>query len=237
MRILFENIIKDADISSLQESLNYPASNLSHPYIKKRYQSNGSITDTITILFAEDRSANCIFYGNHNLTDLVIRLKDSGGITILTINITDPTDGNGREYFSTFTNIRSIEIDVTGPSPAPYLGGFAAGIYYQNINFLTGYPEGAQANWGVNKSPSGQTNVNNVKPLREFSFQFRERTKEDKDEFLSLIDENGPGPHWHDLTECDINFLPIQYATIVAYPGMQRNGRRYDNNLSIQESR
>lgn len=234
MRILFNNLIDDGDISSTDESLNYPATNISHPFLKKRFQST-STTSTITILFGSDQSINCLFYGEHNLTSLTIRLKDSGGVTLLTINVTGPTD-RGREYFEQYDNVRSVELDLVGPDPVK-LGGVGLGVYYQNLNFLSGYPQSGRITGRISKSPSGQTLVNRVKPLRTYSFTFRDREKDGKDEWLENIDNYAPGPLWMDLTECDIDFLEVIYASINGYPGAIRNGRRYDNALSIEEAR
>ena len=43
MRILFDNEALVASITSYYESANYPASNIIHPFLMKRYQATAEI--------------------------------------------------------------------------------------------------------------------------------------------------------------------------------------------------
>jgi hypothetical protein len=235
MRILFNNLITLAAITANDESLNYPATpNIADTFLKRRFQSSSS-TSTITILFSSDQDVNCIFYGLHNLTALTIRLKDLGGATLLTIPVSTIRDRGG-EYFALTSGVRSVELDLTGPDPV-YLGGIGLGVYYQSPDFLASFSEDGSQGPVFDKSRDGQVSVDKLKPLRVYPFAFRDRTVEDKDEFLDLIDSHFPGPLWFDLSECDQDFLGIIYATILQYPGMAKNGRRYDNSLQLEEAR
>ena len=235
MRILFNNYVEDATISANIVSLNYPPENLKHPYLKKRYQS---LVDnaTITVTFDSEKTLDCFFYGLHNMTSAEVRLYDSVDTLLLTVSISSPTANRGREYFTSTSGVAYAEIDITGGDPV-YLGGIGFGQYYQNLNFLSGYPESGNPTGSRSKSASGQALSDYIKPLRTYSFSFRDRDKSDKDNWLDLVDDTYPGPYWFDLTECDNTFLPVVYGTIQSYPGIVRNGKRYDNGLDIEEAR
>jgi hypothetical protein len=235
MRILFNDLIKSANISATNGSDNYPASNIAHPFLFKRFQTIAT-TSLITIAWSADVSVDSLFYGHHNISSMIVRLKDSGGVVLETVNVTSPTD-RGKVYFSqVWDNVRRIELDITGPNPTK-LGGVGCGVYYQNIDFLNDAPESGRRTGNFSKSPGGQSNNLYIKPLKTFAFSFRDRLTADKKIWLDLNDEYGRGPFWFDITEDNNEFLPVIYATIENYPGVARNGRRYDNALSIEESR
>ena len=136
MRILFNSLVNDASISATNESLNYPATNLQHPYIKRRFQATGT-SSTITLTYTADITTDCFFWSLTNATSITVTFKNSGGGTIDTINISSPNGRTEVEYIDSISNVRSIEIALTGSSDV-YIRGIGVGAYYQNLNFLSG---------------------------------------------------------------------------------------------------
>ncbi len=76
MRILFDNILEDGTITSLNAEEAYPVSNLISPFLRQIYQATGS-SDVITIAFDSDQIVDSIFWGFTNARRLRINLYDS----------------------------------------------------------------------------------------------------------------------------------------------------------------
>ena len=233
MRILFNNVFEDASFSATNESLNYPVPNLAHPFLRKRFQSS-STTSLITALFTEDQSMSCFFYGYHTLTTIVVVFKNSGGGTLLTLNITSPED-IGVEWFSTLTTVRSVDITITGASGV-FLGGVGSGLCYQMPDPLANYDPGNADNSDFIESPHGQTLQTYIEPLRELEFGFREL--ELKGEIDSRYKSVGVGkPLFFDLYEDNRDKEPPIYGKIVRSLNFPYSPRRYNFKLQIREAR
>jgi hypothetical protein len=116
MKALLNPIVRNnsGTITATNASINYDPNNIKHPYIKKRVQAVANI-QVITIPFSSAQSADCLFYGIHNLSGLTAVFKDSGGSTIDTIVVSTIND-IGVEYFTQIDGIRSIELTITTAS-------------------------------------------------------------------------------------------------------------------------
>lgn len=235
MRILFKNLFEEATVLATNESLNYPVTNLIHPFLRKRFQST-TTTSLITATFTEDQTMDCFFYGFHNLTGLTAVYKDSGGGTLYTLVVSDIQD-IGIEYFTALTTVRSVEITVTGASGFR-LGGIAGGVCFQMPDPLAAYDPGAQDNSDASESPDGQTLQNFVRPLREFDFGFRDQTgdlyKAVRDEYFAV----GIGkPLFMDLYEENRDKEEPIYAKLIDPLNFPYQARRHSFTIKAREAR
>jgi len=235
MRILFNNIFENASFLATNESLNYPVVNLAHPFLRKRFQST-STSSEVTASFTSDQIMSCLFYGFHNFSSMTVVFKNSGGSTLLTLNITSPDD-IGVEYFTTLTTVRSVVFTVTG-AIGFYLGGVGGGACYSMPDPLAPYSPGDADNSDFVETPDGQTLQNFVTPLLEYEFGFRDQSgavyKEIKTNYRSV---GGGKPLFIDLYEENRDKEPPIYGKITAVPGFTYQPRRYNFTLKIREAR
>ncbi len=235
MRILFDNLFENASISATNESLNYPAINLVHPFLEKRFQSSG-VSSVITLDFTEDQTMDCFFYAFHNTTSLSVVYKNSVAATLLTLNISSPEDV-GIEYFASLTTIRSVEITINGPDPV-YLGGVGGGVCYQMPDPLADYEPGNADNSDPVESPFGQTLQNYIKPLRALKYGFRENENSARKEIDTRYKSVGKGkPIYFDLYEDTREKEEPIYGKITNDLGFSYSPRRYNFELNILEAR
>lgn len=235
MRILFDPIVRNysGTISATNASINYSANNIKHPFLRKRIQAS-TTSQVITIPFTVDQSADCLFYGIHNLSSLVAVFKNSGGGTVGTVTISSPdTENVNVEYFTQIDNIRSIEVTITTASSYAKLGGFECGVYYQMPYAYTSYPSETIDNSRASKSGGGQVTVDDITKLRGFGFKLLEVSYTIEQEIKTNYYLNGKRPCYIDLFETDGVAI---YATIEKPISSQRNENTYAIDLEIQEA-
>ena len=235
MRILFDDLVRSATLSSTYESANYPAQNLAHVFVKKRYQATAS-PDTVTIAWAADQAINCIFYGFHNVTGLVFTLKASGGSTLKTVTVSDP-DEYGAEYFSVVSGVRSVSIAVTGAA-GMYVGKVSMGEYYQAPDPDDGFDEPLTDNTSVVRSPGGQTLATRSVPLLGLSVVFSGKTRSEWVEFRDLYRSISKGATiWVDFSEDDHSFMAPLYCAFNDSPKREKIAGQYSWTAELMESR
>ncbi len=236
MRILFDNEALNAAITSYYESVNYPASNIIHPFLVKRYQATAD-TDTITLTFDTEFSASCVFYGFTNATSIVVKFYNVSDVLIHTETIADPQQ-RGAEFFAQVDDISYIEIEITTDMIAVYLGGFAVGVEFALPDPVADWSDAPVDNSDISDSPGGQTLVSKFDPLDAHVFHFRDVIRDTAIAIRDAGKDVGAGGHiWVDAFEEDHAFMQPMYATLRALPSVVKNGRRYDLSLSIQEAR
>lgn len=235
MKILFENVFENASFSATNESLNYPIPNIVHPFLHKRFQSSGT-SSVVTATFTTDQIVSCFFYGYHNITSLVAVFKNSGGGTLLTLNITSPDD-IGVEWFTMLTTVRSVEMTITGASGF-YIGGVGTGQCYTMPDPLASYDPGFADNSEFVESPHGQTLQSYVEPLRELEYGFRDLTLEIRKEISDRYKAVGIGkPLFLDLYEENRSKEPPIYGKILNALSFPYSPRRHNFTLKIREAR
>ena len=235
MRILFDNLFRNSSFSSTNGSLNYPASNLAHPFLRRRFQSI-STSSVITASFTTDQTFDSFYYGFFNLTSLSVEFKNSIGTVLRTINITSPED-IGAEHFSQTGSVRSVDITVSGPSGF-YLGGIGGGLSYQMIEPVAAYDPSFDDNSSFAESPQGQTLQNFITPLRELEFSFRDVTGTIYQEVSERYKSVGVGlPLWIDLFEDNRDKEPPLYGKIISSPSFPYADLRHAFTLSFREAR
>lgn len=132
MRILFNNLILDDDVDLLSVSVsdNYPLENLKNRVLTKRTQSlSGDLNFTVT--FPSPVTINCICFGYTNGTSITVK-----GIT------QDIEHKSNMIYFAEET-LSTFDVSISGTEDI-YLGGIAAGLYYQMPDPLNNFGVGIQ---------------------------------------------------------------------------------------------
>lgn len=100
MKILFDNILENGEQSATNESLNYPASNLVHPFLRKRFQSTGQ-QSTAKLIAPVVGDIDAIAHGYTNAEKISAEIyKESVGVSSFisqayTNEVTSPTDLTG----------------------------------------------------------------------------------------------------------------------------------------------
>ena len=83
MTILFDGKVRTATaISATNPSINYPAENIQHPFLAKRFQGSTS-SSVITITLDEAVTIDCFFYALHNLNALTAVLKSDSSLSLI----------------------------------------------------------------------------------------------------------------------------------------------------------
>lgn len=236
MRILFDGKVKLAEtITATNSSINYPATNIGHPWLARRFQST-STSSVITITLDDEYDIDCFFYGLHNLTALTAVFKNLGGSTIGTIVVSDIND-IGREYFTAIPDVKSIELTISVSSGNAYIGGFEVGEYYQMPDIINNFPLGLRDPSLRRKSRGGQITGDKIRPLRNYNFKFREILKDQVDEMLENYITAGKEPIFMDITEGDRDYLPPIYCEILEPFEPLKSNRRFTDSLKIEEAR
>lgn len=236
MRILFDNLIDNATITSLHASLNYPVENLQDNVLRRRYQCSED-EDTITIIFEQTNNLiTDFFYSFTNAEYLQLRLYQTYGILVYTLTINNP-QSDTQSYNFTGVDAAYAELDIRGDEGV-YLGGLALGEAIQFPDPKNKWNEPLADNSLFSESLGGQTNHEYIEPLREYPFDFENTPVEDKNYYIGLIKDLGIGkPVYIDPFERNHNFMMPIYAKFTRQPGPSKNGRVYDWNINIKEAR
>lgn len=200
MKVLFNNLVKDATITALSENANYPAENLASQFLKLKYKSTG-INDTITVTFDDSVSASCFFYSYTNASSMTVKLYSSSSVLLDTITV-DCTYSSGAEYFTQYNNVRWFTIEAACPATEDlYIGGIALGLA---TDFP--YPNGTFAkqisdNSSSDSSTDGQTSNQYIEPLTGYVLQFEGVERTTYHTLFELFKQVGSGHIWIDIAE------------------------------------
>ncbi|RLI54166.1 MAG: hypothetical protein DRP09_13775, partial [Candidatus Thorarchaeota archaeon] len=135
MRIMTKNIIEDnSTISMTNVYVNYPVENIYSNMLEEIAQSSSNST-VITINFTSDQSADSIFFGFHNASNITFVFKNSVGSTIGTETFVNPTVED-KLYFTKLTTIRAIEVTMTTGESTVFVGNISVGVYTQLYNIV-----------------------------------------------------------------------------------------------------
>ena len=238
MKIIYDNVLLGYDsITSDNESINYPAVNIADEILEKRYQFTYGSSDQITIELEESEYINSIFFAFTNATQLDFKLYDVYDTLLASHSFTSITANCDAYHFTSRYFVKKIIIDVTAVSGG-YLGGVAAGEYYDLGSPTSPWEEGFVDNSVVESSPYGQSSQSYVEPIPENTWLFREYTREKINELKAIYQSLGVGfKIWVDPFEDSIDFIDPFYARITAPIRPQKNGRRYDFEFSVSEAR
>ncbi len=236
MRVLFDNLVVPATLTTDEPNESYPVTNLAHPFLRRKYQSVASPA-IITVTFAGDSTVDCLFYGWHNLTSLIMRLYNSGDALLDTITVASPESGVGSEFFTAVPAVAYAEVEIAGT--VPYLGGLGIGEYYELPRPIGDFSEGLDDRGVVVASTSGQAQQLYVEPLKTRNYTLQEMTRATRAEVAALMLTAGIGrPLWLDAFYLDHDYESPMYCRIVREWVTTKNGRRYDaRSIEFKEMR
>jgi hypothetical protein len=238
MKVLFTNAAESATISATSVNTAYPISNIVHQFLRKVFKAAASST-TINIVFSAATLINCLYFGYHNLTSLVITLKNAGGVTIYTTTISNPEDVFALHLGSVYS-VSSISIVATCASGSVVrIGGIACGteLTFPDPDSTSTYTH--TDNSSSSSSPGGQILTNNFAPLRKETYTF---TSISGDEFNSInlaYETIGIGAHiWADFYESSHAPRTPMYCVITDTPSFDREEQnKYTGSITFQEAR
>lgn len=200
MKVLFNNLVKDATITALSENANYPAENLASQFLKLKYKSTG-IDDTITVTFDDSVTADCFFYSYTNATSMTIKLYSSGSVLLDTITV-DCTYSSGSEYFTSQNSVRWFTIEAACPATEDlYIGGIGFGVStdfpYPTANFAKQIIDNSESD----TSTDGQVANQYIEPLTSYTMSFYGVERSEYHSIFSLFKSVGSGHIWIDIAE------------------------------------
>lgn len=264
MKILFDNLIKDATIASVNAAPNYPARNLQDGFLRRRYQVEGT-SDSLSVQFDGNISINCIYMGFiGNISDIAVTMYSGGqalDLTFDSIHIAEENviriydtdviamfaggaadyfdDYSGLEFvsrhFNTITGVDEIRISYNGTDPF-YVGGLSAGLCVDIPPAIVQWEDSYQDNSIVTASPYGQTLTQYIEPLKQFVFTFEFVDYNRFIELKEIFREAGQVPCWVTFFEDSESDYPPGYY-VVQMQGQQRNRYTYTFTLIFTEAR
>jgi hypothetical protein len=260
VKILFDNVLKNATLTSTNGSVNYPPENLVHNFLRKIYRSNATEYDTITITLDDYKYINSFFVGYTDTVKIVLRLYQGATLlkteTLENVATTEriTTDGSRREttsgairivsetfdyasvHWDTDYYVSSIQLDVYGGANI-YVGGVGAGQAWTSRGPMSPWDEPFIDSTQVVTSPYGQTIRNEALPLNAYMWTFRDLTREQTNELQDIYRSKKLGALvWVDAFEENHDFKKPFYAFIADPFQIRKNGRRYDVLISLQEA-
>ncbi len=239
MRALLTNSIERATVTSLNGSLNYPASSIYDQFKRRKFKSLFD-TDTMTIDLVETSNMNSFFLAFHNVA--------SGSVTFFDDALSpvgDAIDLAGAldihtAYFDTIS-VRRIVVNMdTGDANLKlFVGEIGAGVYTQFPDLiLAGYDFAIDDGTTIQSSQGGQTSRNKGVSLRARDFTWPALTKIQFDAINASLLTHGIGKtaFW-DLFEDNRDFDPPMWA-FVAKPreATQTNENQFNLKLSLSEA-
>lgn len=238
MRVLFDNVLIDYDtISGANENNNYPASNLLHRILEKRYQFAYGTSETITIELEDSEYINCLFWSFTSATQIDFKLYDAYDVLLASHSFTDVSNDCDSHYFSQSYFTKKVVIDLTAIDGA-YLGGIGAGEYYDLGSPTSPWEEDKIDNSIVSISVGGQTSQNYELPLDNDTWLFRDWTRDEVNDIVDVYKSYGIGHViWVDPFENNDNFRIPFYGIIGGSIVPRKNGRRYDFEFQTPEAR
>lgn len=175
MRIINDNVLHNGTYTASNESLNYPVSNLDHPFLSKRFQATASASTVVCVLESAS-TIDAIGHAYTNATSGTIVIYSGGPTTYTTVEtITmDLTYDPCLTYTtSAASSITKIEFILSTDDSFLYLGGVSAGEYYEIDNAYADFSRNQIDNTTWEQTRSGQSLSNYRKPLRNIGLRFK----------------------------------------------------------------
>lgn len=185
MRVLYSSILDNrSSASSLNPNASFPVTNLFHEFLQKTYKSTDT-TDTISIALDNAYDADCVAFGYHNLTQMVVRLYNLADSLVHTETINSPRVGE-MKYF-TSVNVKRLEIDLTAGSDC-FLGGVYLGEHLQMPYSSTTPSFGRRINSYTRQTGGGQSTGQKRGLLKGFDFNFPLVTQSQLDNITTMLE-------------------------------------------------
>ena len=254
MKLLWNNYLDDSTVTATNENTNYPASNLNHRFLEKKFQAIGD-SSTVTILMPETRTVSMIAYGFNNIEssqntivitkdapDTIVVTKDAEDIIVISIeafytlkNASGSIVGSGTinvngdvniTYFSP-VECKTIEIKFASSTGSNlYIGGLSVGDPLE-IEYILNDPTLGHRIRGVGeKTDGGQLLGREIRHLRVWSVSTPIISNSKRLEIAEMVDTNGNyKPLFADLYE-GIDLEPPMYCSILTAGEFPRRTHR-----------
>lgn len=209
MRILFDNKLLDATVSSVNANPLYPVSRLKDSFLKRIYKATAH-TDTITILFAETSKIDCCYVGFTNANSMLLELKDSSE-NVLYSTYLNVNKGGGA--FSSVSGVSKAVLTISSNDNI-FLGTIGIGDTYTMPNPINDIIKAFVDNSTVYTTSDGQYSKNKIVWLRFLKASFA--TVDDIDlynEIFSLF-ADVDAPIWVDCFENVANVINPLYCSV-----------------------
>lgn len=231
MRILFDNKLNNATLSSLHQNSLYPVARLKDSFLKRIYKSTEN-SDTITIVFASEEKIDCIYIGFTNALTASAILKGISGNTLYsgTINVQ-----RGGGVITSTTGVKSAEITLSGTENI-YLGTIGIGDAYTMPDPLNDIIKSFVDNSETYQSNDGQYSKNKIAWLRFIKASFA--TVDDIDLYneIYLLFSEVDRPVWLDCFENVNGALNPMYCS-VEFKADSKNDKLYKFSFEATEAR
>jgi len=240
VKIINNNVLHNGTYSATSESLNYPVSNLDHPFLSKRFQATAN-TSNVTIDLADKSNINSIAYGLTNVTSGSVKLyTESGGSYTLVETVTMVFDYYSNVIYTTAlrADIARVVFELTTTDSYVRLGGISAGeafeIDYAFSDFERPYSDAST--W--QQTAGGQSLVNYRKPLKSISLTFNAESLSDANSLIEVYEESGIGaPFFVDFFSGKRALVNPLYCCFSQPPSDRGKGENRTITIEFQECR
>lgn len=240
MKALLTNLAKSATLSSLYESLSYPASNVVDTFLDKPFVST-LITDTLTVDFGADTVFDCIFVAGCNAESLAIVAQNNALTTVY--SGTKEIDADTVSLYPGTLTARYVTFTGTA-SGSSYLKikGIGIGVAVDFGNVTSRMALVTENGSSRSRSVTGQVIGNRAPVLssREISVPVTSQTG-GRTRVLALLSElstlgTGKPAYWDIASQASEFEVPL-YAEIPSAWTADDNGTYYAIKFSILEAR
>jgi hypothetical protein len=222
-------------MSATASSINYPIENVTHRFMKKRFQSLLS-NSTITCIFNTVKEINCIFYGYHTLNSFNYTLYDSSNNVLLTGSDTQLLD-IGVIYFNKVVNVKKIIISCTAIDNL-FIGVLWAGVYDQMNLPMNNLEVNIDDQTVVKSSPDFQFSQLYNESGLEFLITIPTLDNDQKNYLNNTYIQKGKGsPLFIDFYEDNRPYQEPKYVVFSDKINLVRKGIEFEATIKLKEAR
>lgn len=235
MRIIGDNRLNAAQLSSTNENLNYPLTNVIHEYLTKVYRSSIN-EDDITIEFNQDESIDCVVIGYHNLADITVKMYNIVD-TLLDTQVLDVTDT--MHYFTQVDDVAYIVLEIDSDAAYCEIGSVWAGLKISMPSASFAFKETIGDRSAYSKTEGGQISGRKIAKLKgyNFSIPYASITEIRAIEII-IQDLQKVKNFWFDLFEDSHDtYEPIFCNITQISQATKLRGLAYNFTFSVEESR
>lgn len=237
MKLITNNVLHGGSFSATSESLNYPVTNLDHPFLTKRFQASDDAT-TVTVVLPAASDVDAIGHGNTNASSIIARLYSGVDVLEETLELDLSCDPCLSYCAEKRIGITRIEFDIVTAEVVVKLGGLAAGVAFDLDYAYAGIDRPLIDNSIWQQLPGGQSLANNVKPLKTLPLAFDAENITIANSLITVYNNTGLGtPFFADFFVGKREFFPPMYCCFSAVPQDTGEGIARTIRIAFQECR
>lgn len=224
MKILFDNKVLSATITALGENANFPALNMKSQFLRLKYKGVG-YSDTITVMFPRNISANCFFAGYTNAESMTVQIYSNTSVLLRTLNVVCGDDTLA-EYFPDTDNVRWLVITAASAVTEDlYIGGLGFGMAHSCFLPIANFDKAMVSGSAQSSSSSGQVSTMYVEPRVQYKLDFAGSYRETYHELYDKFQAVDTGHIWLDITDENHSVYRPIYCTTSALQNPARDHR------------